>query len=65
MSVSRSDVSPAGPARSNASERERIHPLFLDDAKRGLADIAAGRTCEAEMAIIQLQQRRAAVAASG
>ena len=25
-------------------ERERIHLLLIDDAKRGLADIAAGRT---------------------
>jgi prevent-host-death family protein len=28
-------------------ERERIHLLLIDDAKRGLADIAAGRTFEA------------------
>ncbi|MDQ7761617.1 type II toxin-antitoxin system Phd/YefM family antitoxin [Xanthomonas sacchari] len=41
-------------------ERERIH-LVLDDAKRGLADIAAGRTVDADAAIGQLQQRRAAI----
>lgn len=39
-------------------ERERIHLLLIDDAKRGLADIAAGRTVDAGGAIAQLQQRR-------
>ena len=43
-------------------ERERIHLLLLDDAKRGLADIAAGRTFEADRAIGRLQQRRKAAA---
>jgi antitoxin (DNA-binding transcriptional repressor) of toxin-antitoxin stability system len=43
-------------------ERERIHLLLIDDAKRGLADIEAGRTVGADAAIAQLQQRRAAVA---
>jgi prevent-host-death family protein len=41
-------------------ERERIHLLLIDDASRGLADIAAGRTVEADDAIAQIQQRRAA-----
>jgi prevent-host-death family protein len=41
-------------------ERERIHLLLIDDAKRGLADIAAGRTFEADGAIGRLQQRRTA-----
>ncbi|MEB1530197.1 type II toxin-antitoxin system Phd/YefM family antitoxin [Xanthomonas sp. WHRI 7945] len=45
-------------------ERERIHLLLIDDAKRGLADIAAGRTVEADAAIGQLQQRRAASSAA-
>ena len=40
-------------------ERERIHLLLIDDAKRGLADIAAGRTFEADGALAKLQQRRA------
>ena len=40
-------------------ERERIHLLLIDDAKRGLADIEAGRTYGADTAIAQLQQRRA------
>jgi antitoxin (DNA-binding transcriptional repressor) of toxin-antitoxin stability system len=39
-------------------ERERIHLLLIDDAKCGLADIAAGRTVEADAALVQLQQRR-------
>ena len=41
-------------------ERERIHLLLIDDARRGLADIAAGRTFEADGAIERVQQRRAA-----
>ncbi len=43
-------------------ERERIHLLLLADAQRGLADIAAGRSVEADVAISKLQQRRAAAA---
>ena len=39
-------------------ERERIHLLLIDDAKRGLADIAAGRTFEADAALVQLQRQR-------
>ena len=39
-------------------ERERIHLLLIDDAKRGLADISAGRTFEADTSLAQLQQRR-------
>ncbi|MEY4429562.1 MAG: hypothetical protein RLZZ182_2251 [Pseudomonadota bacterium] len=42
-------------------ERERIHLLLIDDAKRGLADIEAGRTYGADATIAQLQQRRAGV----
>ena len=41
-------------------ERERIHLLLIDDARRGLADVAAGRTQEADAAIAGLQKRRAA-----
>lgn len=40
-------------------ERERIHLLLIDDARRGLEDIAAGRTQAADLAIAQLQKRRA------
>ena len=43
-------------------KRERIHLLLMDDARRGLADIAAGRTFEADEAIGQRQQRRTAAA---
>ena len=39
-------------------ERERIHLLLLEDVKRGLADIVAGRTEEADAAIARLQQGR-------
>lgn len=45
-------------------ERERIHLLLIDDAKRGLDDITAGRTHEADTALAQIQKRRAR-AASG
>lgn len=41
-------------------ERERIHLLLIDDARRGLEDIAAGRTQDADAALATLQQRRAA-----
>lgn len=40
-------------------ERERIHLLLIDDARRGLADIAAGRTEDADAALAKLQRRRA------
>jgi prevent-host-death family protein len=39
-------------------ERERIHLLLLDDARRGLEDIAAGRTEDADTALARLQQQR-------
>jgi prevent-host-death family protein len=45
-------------------ERERIHLLLIDDARRGLADVAAGRTQEADAAIAALQKRRAATTKS-
>lgn len=41
-------------------ERERIHLLLIEDARRGLADIAAGHTEDADTAIAALQKRRAA-----
>jgi prevent-host-death family protein len=43
-------------------ERERIHLLLIDDAKRGLADIEADRTQPADAALAQIQQRRARAA---
>jgi len=45
-------------------ERERIHLLLIDDARRGLEDIAAGRTRDADAAIAQLQKRRVRAAAA-
>ena len=42
-------------------ERERIHLLLINDAKRGLADIEAGRTFGADAALAQIQKRRASV----
>lgn len=39
-------------------EREHIHLLLLDDARRGLEDIAAGRTENADITLARLQQRR-------
>ena len=39
-------------------ERERVHLLLIDDAKRGLADIEAGRTYAADAALAQIQRRR-------
>jgi len=57
-----SDVPSTGvdrPDNDRPLERERIHLLLIEDAWRGLADIAAGRTYEADEAIGQLQQRRA------
>jgi prevent-host-death family protein len=46
-------------------ERERIHLLLIDDARRGLADIAAGRTQDADAAIAGLQARRAGARPAG
>ena len=45
-------------------ERERIHLLLIEDARRGLEDIVAGRTQEASAAIARLQQRRTRAAAN-
>ena len=52
-------------AHQDALERERIHVLLLEDANRGLADIAARRTEDADAAIARLQQRRKAAAETG
>jgi prevent-host-death family protein len=43
-------------------ERERTHLLLIDDARRGLEDITAGRTQDADAAIAKLQQRRSRAA---
>lgn len=36
-------------------ERERIHLLLIDDVKRGLEDIAEGKTHDGDAAIAKLQ----------
>lgn len=41
-------------------ERERIHLLLLEDARLGLADLAAGRTEDARSAITEMLSRRKA-----
>ena len=43
-------------------ERERIHLLLIDDARRGLEDIRAGRTQDADTALKARQSLRAAKA---
>lgn len=39
--------------------RERIHLLLIGDARRGLEDVVAARTQEADKALAALQMRRA------
>ena len=46
-------------------EREHIHLLLIGDAGRGLADIAAGRTRDADAAIAALQSKRAGAPTAG
>ncbi len=46
-------------------ERERIHLLLIDDARRGLADASAGRTEDADAGIAALQSRRASALPAG
>ena len=41
-------------------ERERIHLLLIEDARRGFDDIAAGRVQDADTALAGIQRRRAA-----
>ena len=41
-------------------ERERIHLLLIEDARRGLADIGASRSFDADKALADLQRRRIA-----
>ena len=43
-------------------ERERIHLLLIDDASRGLSDVAAGRVKDAQDAVSALRRRFAAKA---
>jgi prevent-host-death family protein len=41
-------------------ERERIHLLLMDDAGKGLDDIAAGKVKDAHGVLTELKRRRAA-----
>ncbi len=41
-------------------ERERIHLLLLDDAKRAIDDVVAGLTVAADKALADRQKRRSA-----
>ncbi len=41
-------------------ERERIHLLLIDEAAKGLDDVAAGRTKDARSAIRSIKHRRSA-----
>ncbi len=43
-------------------ERERIHLLLIDDAGKGLDDIAVGRVKDARAGLTALKRRRAAKA---
>ena len=60
MPVSDKDVVPFPQGRvERFGLTDEARRLLLDDAMRGLADIAAGRTEDANTAIARLQQRRA------
>lgn len=41
-------------------ERERIHLLLIDEASKGLDDVAAGRLKDARSAIQSIKRRRSA-----
>jgi hypothetical protein len=45
-------------ATKHRREHQRIHRLLLEDVRRGLADIAAGRIEDAHTAIARLQRAR-------
>lgn len=44
-------------------ERERIHLLVIDDASKGLADVAAGKVKDAHNTLTAIKRRRIARAA--
>jgi len=46
------------PGDTQPLERERIHLLLLADVRRGLKDIADGRTEDADAALARLQKLR-------
>jgi hypothetical protein len=56
MSIGAKDVVPFLQGRAERFElSNEAHCLLLDDVRRGLADIAAGRTEDADTAIARLQ----------
>ena len=57
MSIHARDVVPFTQGRAELSGlTDEAHRLLLDDAMRSLADIAAGRTEDADAALARLQQ---------
>lgn len=46
--------------RDHQLERERIHLLLIDDAGKGLDDIAAGKVKDARSTLAALKHRHAA-----
>ena len=46
-------------------ERERIHLLLIEDASRGLEDVAAGRVKDARSALSKIKRLRASKARTG
>jgi predicted transcriptional regulator len=51
-----------GLSEDHRLELARVHLELVADAQRGLADIAAGRTVEADAAIAERQRQRAGAA---
>ena len=45
-------------ARAASTAPKRIHLLLIEDARKGLEDIKAGRVHDADKAVAKLQQRR-------
>jgi prevent-host-death family protein len=43
-------------------ESSAIHMMWLNEAEKGLADVAAGRSSDARASILAIQKRRAAAA---
>jgi prevent-host-death family protein len=43
-------------------ERERIHLLLIDDASKGLVDVATGKVKDAQSTLAAIKRRRAAAA---
>lgn len=65
MAIPASDVIPTSCQRANVSDnhpelgRESIHLLLIDEASKGLDDVAAGRTQDARAALTAINKHRA------